>query len=91
MFALAVYVGSYRSMSTMAKPVLAEDGSLLDGGIDLNMEQGMAEWVLGIRKGDDGDGLVCIQNYQRGYLYLKVVKNINLTRNLSWESYISVC
>ncbi|XP_077374306.1 transmembrane protein 208 [Festucalex cinctus] len=42
-FALAVYVGSYRSMSTMAKPVFADDGSLLDGGIDLNMEQGMAE------------------------------------------------
>ncbi|KAM7424509.1 hypothetical protein PAMA_000719 [Pampus argenteus] len=43
MFALAVYVGSYRSMSAMAKPVFAEDGNLLDGGIDLNMEQGMAE------------------------------------------------
>lgn len=42
-FALAVYVGSYRSMSAMAKPVFAEDGSLIDGGIDLNMEQGMAE------------------------------------------------
>ncbi|KAJ0056470.1 hypothetical protein NL108_008052, partial [Boleophthalmus pectinirostris] len=42
-FALAVYIGSYRSMSSMAKPVFAEDGSLLDGGIDLNMEQGMAE------------------------------------------------
>ncbi len=42
-FALAVYVASYRSMSAMAKPAFAEDGSLLDGGIDLNMEQGMAE------------------------------------------------
>ncbi|XP_034732552.1 transmembrane protein 208 [Etheostoma cragini] len=42
-FALAVYIGSYRSMSAMAKPVFAEDGSLLDGGIDLNMEQGLAE------------------------------------------------
>lgn len=42
-FALAVYVGSYRSMAAMAKPAFAEDGSLLDGGIDLNMEQGMAE------------------------------------------------
>ncbi|XP_015250560.1 transmembrane protein 208 [Cyprinodon tularosa] len=43
LFALAVYVGSYRSMSAMAKPAFAEDGSLVDGGIDLNMEQGMAE------------------------------------------------
>lgn len=32
-------------MSAMAKPVFAEDGSLVDGGIDLNMEQGMAEYV----------------------------------------------
>lgn len=43
LFAMAVYVGSYRSMSAMAKPAFGEDGSLLDGGIDLNMEQGMAE------------------------------------------------
>ncbi|XP_076027386.1 transmembrane protein 208 [Genypterus blacodes] len=42
-FALSVYVGSYRSMSAMAKPAFSEDGALLDGGIDLNMEQGMAE------------------------------------------------
>uniref|UniRef100_A0A096LWF2 Transmembrane protein 208 n=1 Tax=Poecilia formosa TaxID=48698 RepID=A0A096LWF2_POEFO len=43
LFALAVYVGSYRSMSAMAKPAFGDDGSLLDGGIDLNMEQGMAD------------------------------------------------
>ncbi|XP_012690966.1 transmembrane protein 208 [Clupea harengus] len=42
-FSLAVYAASYRSMAAMAKPAFAEDGSLLDGGIDLNMEQGMAE------------------------------------------------
>ncbi|KAF3686659.1 Transmembrane protein 208 [Channa argus] len=43
LFALAVYVGSYRSMASMAKPAFSDDGILLDGGIDLNMEQGMAE------------------------------------------------
>nr|XP_055065944.1 transmembrane protein 208-like [Misgurnus anguillicaudatus] len=43
LFAMAVYVGSYKSMSAMAKATFADDGSLLDGGIDLNMEQGMAE------------------------------------------------
>ncbi|XP_028823938.1 transmembrane protein 208-like isoform X2 [Denticeps clupeoides] len=43
LFALAVYLGSYRSMSAMARPSFGEDGGLLDGGIDLNMEQGMAE------------------------------------------------
>lgn len=42
-FSLVVYAASYRSMTAMAKPAFAEDGSLLDGGIDLNMEQGMAE------------------------------------------------
>lgn len=36
-------MGSYRSMAAMAKPAFASDGSLVDGGIDLNMEQGMAE------------------------------------------------
>lgn len=30
-------------MAAMAKPAFAESGTLLDGGIDLNMEQGMAE------------------------------------------------
>ncbi|KAM6430144.1 transmembrane protein 208 isoform 2-T2 [Liasis olivaceus] len=34
---------SYHSMRSMAKPTFAEGGSLADGGIDLNMEQGMAE------------------------------------------------
>ncbi|KAG1928214.1 transmembrane protein 208 [Pimephales promelas] len=43
LFAVAVYFGSYRSMSAMAKSTFAEDGSLIDGGIDLNMEQGLAE------------------------------------------------
>lgn len=43
---MVIYIGSYRSMSAMAKPAFADDGSLLDGGIDLNMEQGMAEWVM---------------------------------------------
>ncbi|XP_049660293.1 transmembrane protein 208 [Accipiter gentilis] len=42
-FSSVVYGTSYRSMNSMAKPSFAEDGSLADGGIDLNMEQGMAE------------------------------------------------
>ncbi|XP_060644329.2 transmembrane protein 208 isoform X1 [Anolis sagrei] len=42
-FSLIVYLASYRSMSSMAKATFAEDGSLADGGVDLNMEQGMAE------------------------------------------------
>jgi len=33
-------------MSSMARPTFANDGSLLDGGIDLNMREGMAEYVL---------------------------------------------
>ncbi|KAJ1082087.1 hypothetical protein NDU88_002257 [Pleurodeles waltl] len=42
-FSLFVYGASYRSMSAMAQASFGEDGSLTDGGIDLNMEQGMAE------------------------------------------------
>lgn len=42
-FSLAVYGASYHSMSSMARAAFSEDGSLMDGGMDLNMEQGMAE------------------------------------------------
>ncbi|NXU95175.1 TM208 protein, partial [Xiphorhynchus elegans] len=42
-FSIVVYSTSYRSMNSMAKPSFTDDGSLADGGIDLNMEQGMAE------------------------------------------------
>lgn len=42
-FSLVVYGTSYRTMNSMAKPSFTDDGSLADGGIDLNMEQGMAE------------------------------------------------
>jgi len=40
----AVYCGSYKLMSSMARPSFAGDGALLDGGIDLNMKEGMAEY-----------------------------------------------
>ncbi|XP_030059604.1 transmembrane protein 208 [Microcaecilia unicolor] len=43
MFSSVIFGASYRSMSAMAQPSFAEDGNLTDGGIDLNMEQGMAE------------------------------------------------
>uniref|UniRef100_A0A7N4NR27 Transmembrane protein 208 n=1 Tax=Sarcophilus harrisii TaxID=9305 RepID=A0A7N4NR27_SARHA len=42
-FSLVVYGASYRSMSSMAKAAFSDDGTLADSGIDLNMEQGMAE------------------------------------------------
>ncbi|XP_075366458.1 transmembrane protein 208 isoform X2 [Mycteria americana] len=42
-FSSVVYGTSYRSMNSMAKPSFTDDGSLADGGIDLNMEQGMAD------------------------------------------------
>ncbi|CAH2323852.1 transmembrane 208 [Pelobates cultripes] len=42
-FSAIVYAAAYRSMRGMAQASFSEDGSLLDGGIDLNMEQGMAE------------------------------------------------
>lgn len=40
----AVYFGSYQFLSNMARPTYSEEnGALLDGGIDLNMYEGMAE------------------------------------------------
>ncbi|XP_069757117.1 transmembrane protein 208 isoform X3 [Narcine bancroftii] len=35
-------------MQGMAQPIFSEDNTLLDGGIDLNMEQGMAEHLKDI-------------------------------------------
>ncbi|XP_033263608.1 transmembrane protein 208 isoform X4 [Orcinus orca] len=62
-FSLAVYGASYHSMSSMARAAFSEDGALMDGGMDLNMEQGMAErrgepftscgsmyWALGLQQ-----------------------------------------
>ncbi|XP_075704424.1 transmembrane protein 208 isoform X2 [Rhinoderma darwinii] len=42
-FSGVIYAVAYRSMRGMAHATFSEDGSLVDGGIDLNMEQGMAE------------------------------------------------
>ncbi|CAN2389327.1 Transmembrane protein 208, partial [Pristimantis euphronides] len=42
-FSCVIYAVAYRSMRGMAQATFSEDGSLVDGGIDLNMEQGMAE------------------------------------------------
>jgi hypothetical protein len=39
----AIYFGSYQFLSSMARPTYSETGALLDGGIDLNMYEGMAE------------------------------------------------
>jgi len=46
--ATAVYGGSIQFMSYMAKPTHSETGQLTDGGLDLNMESGVAEHVKDI-------------------------------------------
>ena len=33
-------------MESMAKPTYSESGALIDGGMDLNIESGTAEYVL---------------------------------------------
>jgi len=45
-FSIIVYVGSYQFMSYMAHATYSESGQLLDPGVDLNMEGGIAEWVF---------------------------------------------
>ncbi|XP_011640242.1 transmembrane protein 208 isoform X2 [Pogonomyrmex barbatus] len=44
-FSAIVYVGSYQFMSYMASTTYSESGQLLDPGVDLNMEGGIAEHV----------------------------------------------
>lgn len=44
-FSGIVYVGSYQFMSYMARVTYSETGQLLDSGVDLNMEGGIAEHV----------------------------------------------
>ncbi|XP_062621495.1 transmembrane protein 208-like [Saccostrea cucullata] len=41
--AVAVCLGSYQFMASMGRAKYSTDGALLDSGIDLNMESGMAE------------------------------------------------
>jgi hypothetical protein len=43
LFAAAAYIGSFQFMSYMARPKYADSGQLLDSGVDLNMEGGIAE------------------------------------------------
>ena len=43
MVVLLAYFGTYKFMSSMAKATYDASGVLMDGGIDLNMESGMAE------------------------------------------------
>ncbi|CAH1366630.1 transmembrane protein 208 [Tenebrio molitor] len=45
LFSCAVYIGTYQFMVYMAKPKYNESGQLLDSGVDLNMEGGIAEHV----------------------------------------------
>lgn len=42
-FSTIVYIGSYQFMSYMARITYSESGQLLDCGVDLNMEGGIAE------------------------------------------------
>ena len=43
LFTIALYTGSLQFMSYMARATYSETGQLIDGGIDLNMESGIAE------------------------------------------------
>ncbi|XP_072169329.1 transmembrane protein 208-like [Diadema setosum] len=47
-FASAIYFGCYHFMSSMAKPKYSEKGTVVDGGLDLNMQSGMGEHIKDI-------------------------------------------
>lgn len=40
---IMIMLGSYQFMAFMSKPKIADNGSILDSGNDLNMEGGIAE------------------------------------------------
>lgn len=44
-FTVLVLAGCHQFMTYMARPTYSETGQLVDGGIDLNMESGIAEHV----------------------------------------------
>ncbi|PSN35986.1 Transmembrane protein 208 [Blattella germanica] len=43
LFSAAAYIGSFQFMAYMARPNYTDSGQLLDSGIDLNMEGGIAD------------------------------------------------
>lgn len=43
LFAVCVYLASYQFMAYMARAKFTDSGQLLDSGVDLNMEGGIAE------------------------------------------------
>ncbi|CAG2053884.1 unnamed protein product [Timema podura] len=45
LFSAAAYISSYQFMAYMAKPTYNDSGQILDSGVDLNMEGGIAEHV----------------------------------------------
>lgn len=45
-FAGIIHTGAYQFMSYMAKAKYSETGQLLDSGVDLNMEGGIAEYGI---------------------------------------------
>ena len=44
-FAIGVHMGCYRFMQYMSRATYNETGSLVDPGSDLNISDGIAEWV----------------------------------------------
>lgn len=42
-FSIAIHTASYHSVRSKAQAAFSEDGPWMDGGMALNMEQGMAE------------------------------------------------
>jgi len=48
LFSCAIYIGAYQFMAYMSNPKYTETGQLIDSGVDLNMEGGIAEHVKDI-------------------------------------------
>lgn len=48
LFSCAIYIAAYQFMVYMAKAKYSDSGQLVDSGVDLNMEGGIAELVFSL-------------------------------------------
>ncbi|XP_028142810.1 transmembrane protein 208 [Diabrotica virgifera virgifera] len=70
MFACAIFIGCYQFMAYMAKAKYSETGQLLDSGVDLNMEGGIAEHIKDIIILTAGCQLLALISNYFWYLWL---------------------
>nr|CAD7604660.1 unnamed protein product [Timema genevievae] len=73
LFSAAAYISSYQFMAYMAKPTYNDSGQILDSGVDLNMEGGIAEHVKDLIILTTGCQLLSLFSNYFWFLWLLVI------------------